>query len=139
MPSGSKHALQQASPTTCTKSESFEKALIEPTVPVGKEEAPPSRERSLVAHTLSGPAEYMAGTLVEMNSDDTEHMRKRPSRTVPKFSSEKRSELAHILANLGVVSKAGVQSIVWFHLTKCTRTLQLQMGKAVEPILEDTL
>lgn len=65
--------------------------MTESTVTVGKEAAPSFMEPFVAVHTVTRAAEDMGGTVVESNSDDTEHKSKPPSKTVVNPSPNTRS------------------------------------------------
>lgn len=92
----------------------------------------------LVRHTITGAAEDMTGTVVESDSDNIEHKLQSLSKTVVKSLSDMRSEIAHVLANIGVMTKADVEEIVE-SLTKSANTLLSQIVNSVKSTFEGAL
>lgn len=88
-------------------------------------------ERSLPVHISTRAAENMAGTVVQSDSDDTEHKLQHPSKTIVKSLPDTRSKTAQLSADLGVMTKNDVEAIVKSHLTQWTSNLQSQIVKTV--------
>lgn len=116
-----------------------ENILLEPAATATKDVAPSFSERLLVAHTVMSTVEGMTRSVVESDFDNTENKPQPPSMFVAKSSTDTRSEIERILADLGIVTKAEVQSIVGTPMTKWTSRLQLLIFNAVEPTLGNAL
>lgn len=74
-------------------------------------------ERVLAPYRVTITADNVADTVIKSYSDDTKQKQQRPSKTIFKLSLDERSEVAHVLADLRVVTKAGVAAIVKICLT----------------------
>lgn len=91
-------------------------------------------EHALTVYTVTLAAEYMTGEVLESFSDDTEHKPQRRSKTIVQSSPGKESEIEHVMADLGFITKADdVSAIFKSCLTECFSTLQSRVMKAFEP------
>lgn len=94
------------------KSLSCETALLEPAFLNGKEGFLLLMKRVLAVHTVTRTAEDMAGTVVEIYSDDMEHKLQPLSISVAKSLSDVKSESECVLADYGIMTKTDVEAIV---------------------------
>lgn len=60
-------------------------------------------ERVFAKHTINRPADYTAGTTVEHSFNDTKHKLQLHMRARVKSSSNKKSKIWYLLANLKVI------------------------------------
>lgn len=112
-----KGALHRATPNVGAKSGSYQTALMEPSVTAGKELAQTFMECVLAVHTVNCAAENMDGSVVKTDSEDTKHKPQLQVKTAVKSSSDKRGEIEHVLAVLGIMMKADVEATVESRLT----------------------
>lgn len=96
-------------------------------------------ERLLMPHIITWASEDMAGTVIENDPDDTEHVPQAPSKTIIEWPSDTRSEIEHLLTDLGAMTEVDVETIVKSRLTKWNSFLQSQIVNAVESTLKDAL
>lgn len=69
-------------------------------------------EHVLAVHTVTQAAEHMAGIVIESNSEDTENKLLKPSKTIVKWTSDMRSKIAHVLADVGAMAKVDTEEII---------------------------
>lgn len=93
-------------------------------------------ERVLATHTVTGSAESMSAPVLDSDSDDTKNKLQLPSNTVVRSSSNTKSKIEHVLANLDVLTKVYVEAIHESCLTKWTSTLQSQIKVAEQALGE---
>lgn len=93
----------------------------------------------LSSATTTCAAEEMAGTVVRSDSNHMEHKSQAPSKTAGESSSDTRSEIEQVLADVSVVMKADVKPIVESGPMKLIITLQSNIVKDVEFTFEDAL
>lgn len=91
------------------------------------------------AHTITRAAGSMAGTIIQSEPNDTQHKLQSPSTAVSKSLPNMGSEIKHVLANLGVMTKAGVGMKLKSHLPKWTSILQSLIVKDVDSTFENAL
>lgn len=93
----------------------------------------------LGVQTARCATEYMVGTTVESDSDDTKHKSQPSLKAVGRSPPEMRIKIADLLDSLGVMTKADAEAMLESHLTKWTSTVQLQIVKAVESTFKHAL
>lgn len=77
-------------------------------------------EHVLMMHKITSAAEVMAGTVVYSGSKDNEHKLQLASKTVVRLSSDTINATAHVLGDVGVMTKAYIELVVDSHLPNGT-------------------
>lgn len=131
--------LDRATPNVGMKLGSCETALKEPAITIGNGTALSFIGCFLAVHTVMHAAKGMSGAFVKSGSDDNEHKARPSSKTFIKLSPYTKGEIAYVLDDLSVMTKAYVEAIVESRLTKWTSTLQSFTLMAVESTFEDAL
>lgn len=96
-------------------------------------------KRILAGHTVTRDTENMDTNAVESYSDATEYKPQPLSKYVVKPSSNKRTEIEGVFADMGVATKTNVETIVEAFLTKCTNTLLSHIVNTFESTFEGAL
>lgn len=92
-------------------------------------------ERMMAGHTGKRANNYIAGPVVESDSDGTLYKRLPLSMSVIRQPLDVRSEIERVLAYLGVVSNADAEAMDENRMAESTNTPQSYIVKAIESTL----